>query len=97
MARKADREGKGPERLVGARATFDPTRWYKVPSRREPTPGASGSNLTLESRMGFLRRIGGASLRNARWKIALRFVRRYSSAQGSGSRPQHAAEARLAG
>jgi hypothetical protein len=57
----------------------------------------SGSNLTLESRMGFLRRIGGASLRNARWKIALRFVRRYSSAQGSGSRPQHAAEARLAG
>ena len=36
-------------------------------------------------------------MRNARWKIALRFVRRYSSAQGSGSRPQHAAEARLAG
>jgi len=58
---------------------------------------ASGSKLTFESRMGFPARDGRANLRDARWKIALRFLRRYSSAQSSGSRPQHAAEAGLAG
>ena len=58
---------------------------------------ASGSNLTFESRVGFPQRVRCASLRDARWKIAFRFVRRYSSAQSPGSRPQCAAEARLAG
>ena len=58
---------------------------------------ASGSNLTFESRIGFPMRARRANLRDARWKIALRLVRRYSSAQNPGSRPQHAAEARLAG
>ena len=58
---------------------------------------ASGSNLTFESWLEFPIRARRASLRNARRKIALRLVRRYSSAQGRGSRPQHAAEARLAG
>jgi hypothetical protein len=58
--------------------------------------GPSGSNLTFESGIGFPRWIGRASLRDARWKIALRFVRRYSPAQSCGARPQRAAEARLA-
>ena len=35
---------------------------------------ASGSNLTFESREGFPRWARRASLRDARWKIALRFV-----------------------
>src|SRR5271169_6224415 len=64
--------------------------------RRAGCLGASGLNLTIESPLGFLRRIGRASLRDARWKIALPLVRRYPSAQSSGSRRQHAAEARLA-
>jgi nucleoside phosphorylase len=56
----------------------------------------SGSNLTFESWMGFPKRARRASLRDARRKIPLRFIRRYSPAQGSNSRPQRAAEARLA-
>jgi hypothetical protein len=63
----------------------------------KPAEVTSGSKLTFESRMGFPARDGRANLRDARWKIALRFLRRYSSAQSSGSRPQHAAEAGLAG
>ena len=60
--------------------------------------GTSGSNLTFESRVGFPRRARRASLDDARWKIALRFVGQYSSsAQSPGSRPQRAAETRLAG
>ena len=58
---------------------------------------ASGSHLTFESGEGFRRRIGRASLRDARWKIVVRFVRRCSSAQVCRSRPQRPAEARLAG
>src|SRR4029077_1666165 len=58
---------------------------------------SSGSHLTFESRIGFPVRARRANLRDARWKIALRLVRRYSSAQNPGSRPQHGAEARLAG
>src|ERR1700722_8663186 len=59
---------------------------------------ASGSNLTFESRVGFPRRARRASLHDARWKIALRFVGHYSSsARSPGSRPQRAAETRLAG
>jgi hypothetical protein len=38
-------------------------------------------------------RARGANLRDARWKIALCVVGRYSSAQSPGSRPQRAAEA----
>jgi len=60
-------------------------------------PSASGLNLTFESLVGFQRRVRPAKLGDARWKIALRFVRRYSSAQSPGSRSQRAAEAHLAG
>ncbi|MGC2783310.1 MAG: hypothetical protein WA397_05620, partial [Roseiarcus sp.] len=42
---------------------------------------ASGSNLTFESWLGFPMRARRASLRDARRKIPLRFVRRYSPAQ----------------
>ena len=61
------------------------------------TIGASGSNLTFESWLEFPIRARRASLRDARRKIPLRLVRRYSSAQSCGARPQRAAEARLAG
>jgi hypothetical protein len=44
-----------------------------APTRGTQRP--SGSKLTFESRMGFPVRDGRASLRDARWKIALRFVR----------------------
>jgi hypothetical protein len=53
--------------------------------------------MPLESREGFPERVRRTSLGDARWKIALRFVRRYSSAQSPGSIPQRAAVARLAG
>ncbi|MGC2787404.1 MAG: LysR family transcriptional regulator, partial [Roseiarcus sp.] len=43
--------------------------------------GTSGSNLTFESWLGFPMRARRASLRDARRKIPLRFVRRYSPAQ----------------
>src|SRR5471032_1559024 len=46
--------------------------------------GPSGSNLTFESWMGFPPGSRRASLRDARRKVPLRFVRRSSSGQGRG-------------
>ena len=69
-----------------------------VTARSERAANApSGSNLTFESWLGFPMRARRASLGDARRKIPLRFVRRYSPAQSCGARPQRAAEARLAG
>src|SRR5271166_7031898 len=84
-----------PAVRIAATNSQDISKLGLTPSEAVQRP--SGSNLTFESWMGFPVRYGRASLRDARWKISLRFVRGYSSAQSSGSRPQHGAEARLAG
>jgi transposase len=71
------------ERIVGGEAfavdasiiVADAHRRRGVAKVEDLDPTSSGSNLTFESGMGFPRRIGRASLRDARWKIALRFVR----------------------
>src|ERR1700722_14963986 len=71
--------------------------YVKGPAFLLPHRIPSGSNLTFESWLGFPMRARRASLRDARRKIPLRFVRRYSPAQSCGAGPQRAAEARLAG
>jgi hypothetical protein len=55
------------------------------PTDAPPVKPPSGSNLTSESRKGFPALEGCASLRDARRKIALRFVRRSWSAQKPSS------------
>src|SRR5450432_3249239 len=52
-----------------------------VARRRRRGRSPSGSNLTFESRMGFPPGSRRASLRDARRKVPLRFVRRSSSGQ----------------
>ncbi|MGC2784209.1 MAG: HNH endonuclease signature motif containing protein, partial [Roseiarcus sp.] len=66
-------------------ARVDNTSGYKGVYYYKPNnkwqAAISGSNLTFESWLGFPMRARRASLRDARRKIPLRFVRRYSPAQ----------------